>query len=54
MILKYRETSECERKMFFGNNYSEEYVEEFIKEYRMLRTEINNGIFCHGSERYGL
>lgn len=36
--------SECEKKMFFGSNYGGKYVEEFIKEFRMLRAETYNGI----------
>lgn len=48
------EMSEGEKKTFFGSNYSEEYVDEFIKEFRMLRTEINNGILkiCDIAGRY--
>lgn len=48
------EMSECERKAFFGSNCSEEYIEAFIKEYRMLRAVTCNGMprICDISGRY--
>lgn len=42
--LGLEEMSECEREAFFSSNYSKEYVEAFIKEYRMLRAVTYNGM----------
>lgn len=41
-----KKMSECERKAFFGIDYNEEYVEEFIKEFGMLRM-----VTCKGMSR---